>query len=160
MYNERELTEIYQRQVRTVYAVALSHGLQHADCEDITHECFIRLLKSKTRFHNNKHEKAWFIVTSGNLCKNLLKSKNYQQVEIQEWDAITDPRDQTDDVFRAVLQLPERLRLPVHLFYYEGYKSREIAEFLARNESTVRNQLAEARALLKDILGGKYAKRI
>lgn len=155
MYSERELTEIYQRQIGTVYAVALSHGLQPADCEDIAHESFIRLLRSGTRFHNNEHEKAWFIVTGGNLCKNLLKSKSYHQPEIQEWDAVVDPYDQTDDVYRAVLQLPERLRLPVHLFYYEGYKGREIAEILDRKESTVRNQLAEARALLKDILGGK-----
>lgn len=154
MYSERELTDIYQRQVGTVYAVALCHGLQAADCEDITHECFLRLLQSGTRFHNRKHEKAWCIVTAGNLAKNLLKSKHHGQLEIQEGDAVVMPAEGESEVFRAVLRLPERLHLPVHLFYYEGYKSREIAKILERNESTVRNQLAEARSMLKDILGG------
>lgn len=154
MYNDRELTEIYQRQVRTVYAVALSHGLQAADCEDITHDCFMRLLQSGVRFQNLNHEKAWCIVTAGNLAKNLIKSKAYQDLELQEWDMVSKPEFRDDRVYQAVLRLPERLRTPLHLFYYEGYKSREIAQILGRKHSTVRNQLAEARALLKEALGG------
>lgn len=152
MISDQAFTAIYQRQIKTIYGVALCHGLQPADCEDIAHDTFMRLLKSGTVFKNENHEKAWCIVTAGNLCIDLLRSRRYHETEIQEWDALTymEERDQT--VYRALLSLPLRLRLPVHLFYYEGYKTREIARMLGRKDSTVRTQLAEARAKLKEKL--------
>ena len=52
----------------------------------------------------------------------------------------------------AVLALPEKYRLPVHLFYYEGYSIKEAAAILGRREGTVRVQLTRARAMLRDRL--------
>ena len=52
----------------------------------------------------------------------------------------------------AVLALPEKYRLPVHLFYYEGYSIQETAAILGRRESTVRTQLTRARAMLRERL--------
>ena len=52
----------------------------------------------------------------------------------------------------AVLALPEKYRLPVHLFYYEGYSIKEAAAILGRREGTVRAQLTRARAMLRDRL--------
>ena len=52
----------------------------------------------------------------------------------------------------AVLSLPEKYRLPVHLFYYEGYSIAETAAVLGRRESTVRAQLTRARAMLREKL--------
>ena len=152
MISDQEFTEIYLRQIKTVYGIALCHGLQPADCEDIAHNTFLRLIESGTVFKNAKHEKAWCIVTAGNLCIDLLRSKNYHQPEVKEDDAVANLELADQALYRAVMSLPLRLRMPIHLFYYEGYKSREIAQLLQRKDSTVRNQLAEARALLKEKL--------
>ena len=48
--------------------------------------------------------------------------------------------------------LPEKYRLPVHLFYYEGYSIKEAAAILGRREGTVRAQLTRARAMLRERL--------
>ena len=50
------------------------------------------------------------------------------------------------------MSLPEKYRLPVHLFYYEGYSIAETAAVLGRRESTVRAQLTRARAMLREKL--------
>ena len=55
-------------------------------------------------------------------------------------------------LFEAVMQLPEKYRIVIHLFYYEDYSVREIAELLKRRENTVKSQLARGRMFLKDML--------
>lgn len=155
MISDQEFTDIYLRQIKTVYGIALCHGLQAADCEDIAHNTFLCLLESGTVFKNAKHEKGWCIVTASNLCIDLLRSKQFGQSEIREDDAVTHLEMTDQTLYRAVVSLPLRLRMPVHLFYYEGYKSREIARLLQRKDSTIRSQFAEARALLKEQLESK-----
>jgi RNA polymerase sigma-70 factor (ECF subfamily) len=43
----------------------------------------------------------------------------------------------------------------LHLYYFEEYSVKEIAELLGRNESTIRSQLQRGREKLKIKLGGK-----
>ena len=54
----------------------------------------------------------------------------------------------------AVLALPEDYKLPVYLFYYEGYPTAEIARMLDVAPATVRSRLNRARKKLKLTLGG------
>lgn len=46
-------------------------------------------------------------------------------------------------------KLEEKYRLPVYLYYFEGYQSAEIAKLLHTNASTVRSRLAKARNILR-----------
>ena len=50
---------------------------------------------------------------------------------------------------RIVEELEEKYRLPVYLYYFEGYTSAEIAKMLHVNGSTVRSRLAKARKILR-----------
>ena len=59
---------------------------------------------------------------------------------------------QNRELFDAVMSLDRRYRLPVLLYYYEGYRQREIAGLLGIPEETVRTRLARAREKLKHIL--------
>lgn len=53
------------------------------------------------------------------------------------------------DVFEAVMTLPARYRLVIHLFYYEEYSVKEIAEILETPVNTVKSRLSRGRKLLK-----------
>ena len=66
------------------------------------------------------------------------------------------PGEEKSEVFYAVLDLPEKYRMVVHLYYYEDYSVAEISEILSRKESTVKTQLYRARELLKQKLKGEY----
>ena len=55
-------------------------------------------------------------------------------------------------VDEAMAQLPGKYRAVVHLFYYEGYQTEEIARLLGRSPSTVRAQLTRARQRLRELL--------
>ena len=64
-------------------------------------------------------------------------------------------RARQDETLDAVLALPEKYKTCVYLFYYEGYRTAEIAALTGVPSSTVRSHLSEARALLKTMLGGE-----
>ncbi len=88
---------------------------------------------------------------TANCAKSLLTMAWRKYVELSEQDIIfSQPEEnQLDDALR---KLPQHYREVIHLHYYEGYKTDEIAEILHRRPSTVRTQLTRARELLAKIL--------
>ena len=73
MYSQQTFTQVYDRNVDTVYRVCYSFMKNKSDAEDMTQEAFLRLLSTGIQFENQRHEKAWLIVTASNLCKDSLK---------------------------------------------------------------------------------------
>ncbi len=55
------------------------------------------------------------------------------------------------------MNLPRKYRLPLYLYYYEGYAVREIAQLLRRKPSTVQTQLARGREQLQHILQEEWS---
>ena len=55
-------------------------------------------------------------------------------------------------LFAAVMGLPEKYRVAVHLHYYEGYGVSEMARLLSVREGTVKSWLSRGRKLLKNRL--------
>lgn len=60
------------------------------------------------------------------------------------------------ELFQAVMNLPVKYRLPMYLYYYEGYAVREIAEITESRPSTVQTRLARGREKLKNVLGEEW----
>lgn len=63
------------------------------------------------------------------------------------------PEEQT--ALEAVLSLPPKERAAVHLYYYEGYQTTEIAAITGEAEGTIRSRLSRARAKLRGLLEGE-----
>ncbi len=55
-------------------------------------------------------------------------------------------------VVEAVLALPAKYRMAVHLYYYEELSVAEIAAVLGKSEGAVKSRLFRARALLRRYL--------
>lgn len=64
------------------------------------------------------------------------------------------PAADHSDLYAALLALDEKLRLPVVLYYLEGFKTREIAGMLGIPEGTVKTRLRAAREQLRKNLEG------
>ena len=151
---DEEIAELYERHKHTVYRVCFSYMKNPADTEDAVQNTFFKLIKASPAFENTEHEKAWLIRTASNLCKNELKHWRRRTEDIEDYAHLIGTEDVPEDgVLQAVLSLPDRCKTPVYLYYYEGYTTPQIAEMLKKRPSTVRNQLREARLLLKERLG-------
>ena len=152
---DKDIEDIYRRYVDMLYRVAYSFMKNSAAAEDMVQETFIRLLRSGTSFASEQHEKAWLIVTVSNLCKSALRSPWQRRTGLDDMAEPPAAADATpDETLEAVLALPEDYKLPVYLFYYEGYPTAEIARMLGVAPATVRSRLNRARKKLKLTLGG------
>ena len=54
-----------------------------------------------------------------------------------------------NDVFNVVNTLPQNYKTVIYLSYYEGYKVKEIADFMKVKEGTVKTWLFRAREILR-----------
>ena len=53
------------------------------------------------------------------------------------------------ELFSAVMNLPSKYRQVIHLFYYEGYSTEEIADLLNITRTSVTTRLQRGRQRLK-----------
>ena len=106
MMNEKDILNCYMRQKDRVYKLACVTCKNTAMAEDVFQEVFYKYMLKKPHFHDEEHEKAWFIRTTINAGKDVLKSKwNKDRVELEEWDGKEEPAGETqawDDVREAV----------------------------------------------------------
>ncbi len=153
----KEIAEIYNRQVDTVYRICFSFLKNTADTEDMVQDTFLRLMSSGILFQSEEHEKAWLIVTASNLCKDSLKRAWRKQEPLEDYEqSLSQPPFEINEVLEAVLQLPPDQKVPVYMYYYEGYSTQEIAAYLRCPHATVRTRLSRARRKLKQKLGGDF----
>ena len=153
----KQITEIYNRQLDTVYRICFSFMKNTADTEDMVQETFLRLIRSGIVFQSEEHEKAWLIVTASNLCKDNLKKWWRKTENIDDPGlALKQPPFEIDHVLAAVLKLPADQKTAVYMYYYEGYSTADIAAYLRCPQATVRSRLSRARRTLKMKLGGDF----
>ncbi len=136
--------------------VAYSYLQNMSDAEDILQDTVIKYIKSAPEFENENHEKAWLITVASNLSKNKIRYNKIREADELDEGLVAKKEEDLSFVWEAVKGLPVTQREVVHLFYQEGYSTRDIANMLERNESTVRSDLLRARKRLKQILKEEY----
>lgn len=153
----KEIAEIYNRQVDTVYRICFSFMKNTHDTEDLVQETFLRLLSSGVIFQSLEHEKAWLIVTASNLCKDTLKKWWRKTEDITDPSlGLQQPPFEINGVLEAILELPKDQKTVVYMYYYEGYSTADISRYLGCPHATVRSRLSRARKTLKLQLGGDF----
>lgn len=81
-----------------------------------------------------------------------LRAQGYRQADQLEETLVAQEREDLSYVWDAVKALPVPYREAIHLFYYEGYSTAQIAQILDQKESTVRSRLKRGREKLKPLL--------
>lgn len=146
--------DIYADMVRRI---CFCHLKNQMDTEDIFQNVFLKYMLYDGTFESAEHEKAWFIRVTINACKDFFKSllrRNTVPLDTVAELAAEEAQDHSQ-VLQAVLDLPEKYRDVIYLFYYESYTAAEIADILKSRESTIYSQLCRGRTMLKKSLGGE-----
>lgn len=136
------------------YAYSYLHNME--DAEEVLQDTLMQFLKTAPVFLSREHEKAWLLRVAANLSKNRLSYNKLRQTDELNEELTAEGREDLSFVWDAVRQLPESCREAVHLFYYEGLSTKQIASILQRKEATVRSDLHRGREQLKTILKEAY----
>ena len=150
---DQQFEPLAQRYMDTIFRIAYSYLRSQADADDVTQDVLIQLYKTETAFESDDHLKHWLIRVTVNRCKNIFRSPWRKVEDIADYEnSLTFEAPEHRELFDAVMALDKRYRLPVLLYYYEGYSQKEIAGLLSLPEETVRTRLFRARGKLKATL--------
>lgn len=147
------ILQLYENDILRM-AYSYLHSME--DAEDIVQETIICYWQKAPENMDMSKEKAWLLKVAANLSKNKIRYKKLRKTDELLDTLIQEEREDLSFVWEAVKNLPVKYRETVHLFYYEGYSTRDIAKILNRNESSVRSDLRRGREQLKRILKEAY----
>ena len=137
-----------------LFAAAFQVCGNAADAEDAAQEALLRYHTSEKQFESEQHIRAWLLRVAINCAKNLTRSFfRRNTVPLEEYmETLEFDSGQSREIFREVMNLPEKYRLVIHLYYYEDYSVAEIGRILGLTESNVKVRLSRGRKLLKEVL--------
>ncbi|WP_238727242.1 RNA polymerase sigma factor [Diplocloster modestus] len=149
---ERMLSEYGNAVLRLAYSYL--HNTD--DAEEVLQDTLVQFLRTSPALNAKEHEKAWLLHVAANLSKNRIKYNAIRQTDELMEELVAENRDDLSFVWEAVKTLPDNYREVVHLFYYEGYPTAQIAKILGMKETTVRSNLSRGREKLKTVLKEAY----
>ena len=147
----QELAAVYQN---NLFAAAFNICKNTQDAEDVVQETFVQYYTMKKEFESEQHIRAWLIRVAVNKAKNITRTFwRRNKVSIEDYmETLTFETPEAENLFETVMQLPEKYRIVIHLYYYEDYAVSEIADILKLSESNVKTRLSRGRAMLKEVL--------
>ncbi len=155
VHTQEDVRDIVERYSDMVYKIALSYTRDKTVAEDILQEVLIKYMTASLEFHDEEHKKAWMIRVTVNECNKYFRSAwNRKKVPLEDIYSFDDP--EKHEVFYAVMELPMKYRVIIHLYYYEELSVKEIAKLMRMKENTVTSRLYRGRKLLKEILEVEY----
>ena len=152
---EQRYNEIVENYSDMIFRIAYQYLFNKYDAEDIVQEVFVKLLTKRVFFKDEEHIKSWLIRVTINQCLDYKKSLTKKStVPIENMEI---PFEQKEGEILEELQLlKEDERNVLYLYYYEGYKIKEIAKILKQKQNTINSKLTRARKKLKEIMEVEY----
>lgn len=138
-----ELYEIYSKDMfRFAYYYLGSYSL----AEDCVSECVCLAFQKMGSLRKASAFKSWLFKILHNCCNNALREKIMSEGNV-EYSSVSDVYREEENISEklslkeALAQLSDEEREIVILHYAQGYTSKEIAEILDMNDSTVRSKI-------------------
>ncbi len=153
-YKRKDVDRIFDKYKDTVFRLAYAYTKNRADADDVFQEVFLRYFKANPEFKDHNHEKAWFLRVTINCSKKLLTSSWFKRTVPMD-ENISFNLEEKSKMFYAVMALPKKYSVVVHLYYYEDYSIKEISDITGLKETTIQSQLMRGRNMLKEALKGE-----
>jgi RNA polymerase sigma-70 factor (ECF subfamily) len=132
------------------------------EAEDLYQETWLKVVKNIDRYDPSKEFEPWLTTICVNTYRNTLRRilKNpvfntFATTEEKEQAINSIPAPEGcdySDLYAAIDNLPEKLRLTVLLFYFRDMDIESVAAVLGIPPGTVKSRLNKARKLLKEVL--------
>ena len=149
---------LIEKYKNNIYAIAFNICKNSEDAEDVVQDTFIQYMSAKKDFETEEHIRAWLIRVAINKAKN--KNANFFRKKVEPledyMETLSFETTKSSDLFEAVITLPEKYRIIIHLFYYEDYSVNEIANIQKISVSNVKTRLSRGRMLLKEKLNEEW----
>ena len=140
---------VFEKYSDTVYRLAFVRTKSRSDSDDILQEVFLRYMRIWRNMQSEEHVKATLIRIAINRSNSWLSSAWFRRTAPLDESIPADCCFSCENALGEVLKLPLKYRTVIHLHYYMGYSTEEIARITESNPSNVKTRLARAREMLK-----------
>ena len=145
-----QFEKTYKEYKNYVFRLALSYTKNIKDSEDILQNVFLKYYRNSFKISKEK-VKSWLTKVTINDCKTYwLYFWKRRTIELDESQLLNDKDDSS--FLESISCLKPKDSLVIHLYYYEGYKIKEISQILKMKESTVKSRLKRAKEMIKELL--------
>jgi RNA polymerase sigma-70 factor (ECF subfamily) len=161
---EHDFADIYKTHYRRVFGLCRYLLNSFDAAEDATHEAFLRAKARLASYDTSLSFSAWLLGIASNHCIDLLRRRGVE-TRLFESDEATEPpshgpgpltslivEERSDAVRNALLQLPDKFRVPLTLAYYNDLSYDEIATMLGLKRSHVATLLFRAKQQIREKL--------
>ena len=155
--NKKQFTTQVLEAENSLYHIAKSILRNDEDCADAIQNAVLHAYEKLHTLRNEKYFKTWLTRILINECNHIIRSRK-ELIPYEDYFETQESSQQEDysEVFEAVMELDGTYRIPLVLFYVEGFSIREICRILKLSQSTVKTRLYRSRKLLKEKLVGEY----
>ncbi|ASV29053.1 RNA polymerase sigma factor [Maribacter cobaltidurans] len=152
--------KLYRQYCDGMYCVAMRFLKNADDAEDVLQEAFIKAFQKMHQYKGEVTFGAWLKRIVVNKCIDFLKSRNEQNISldesymrcVEEDDWTVEEHIEIDEVKTAIEQLSDKYKYVVMMYLVEGFDHQEISEVLKISETACRTRLLRGKGQLKELL--------
>ncbi len=147
---KEQLGQLIIASEETLYHVAKTLLYSDADCADAIQETIVKAFTNLHTLRQDSYAKTWLVRILINECYAFMRrEKRVVPLEDYQCQETAAEHEDYSDLYEAIRQLPDKIRICVTLYYLEGYSVKETAKLLDVTESAVKNRLARARTMMR-----------
>ena len=136
--------------VQTLYRVSCSRLSMEADREDAVQETLRKAWEKRASLKDERYLRTWVIRILLNVCHDI-RREGKRMIPAEEIPGLDVPSEEPVDLKECLLRLDERERIPILLYYLEGFDIEQIAAVLRIPRGTVKSRLHRGRDRLRTI---------
>jgi len=152
-------TVLVKQHYRTVFVLCLGMLGNIHDAEDLAQEVMLRGFQNINKLDKNEQFEAWIMRIAKNLCIDFLRrKKKANEIVSKQKEESNNVTSENHDLQNAIKQLPQELRLPLTMYYFEQKNAKVIAGKLEISHSNTCQRIRQARKMLHEILTERVEK--
>ncbi|MBQ7175765.1 MAG: sigma-70 family RNA polymerase sigma factor [Lachnospiraceae bacterium] len=159
MNREKKLSEWIEMYADAILKTCYLYLSDLQQAEDAMQDTWIKAWKHMDDLERDhiRSEKAWLLRIAINTCKDYRRTAWFRHIDRKRaLEDLPDRFTMTEPVDRSmtwiVMDLPDKYKRVVLLYFYQGLTIRETAEALGMSTTTVHRRLQKAEDLLKNAL--------
>jgi RNA polymerase sigma-70 factor, ECF subfamily len=151
---------LIKKHERAVYGMGMSFFHNAEDASDFTQEVFLKVFNNLSRFEGRSRFSTWLYKIAYNTAVNgVTRMKEYKSLTEDEIKCDNDTPERKllrklacDAVLSAVIELPERFRVCIDLFFFYDRSYEEIEAITGYPVNTIKSHVFRAKKILREKL--------
>jgi RNA polymerase sigma factor (sigma-70 family) len=162
--NRKSQKSLYEHYASKMFAICLRYARNQMDAEDILQEAFVKLFNNLHKFRGEGSFDGWVRRIFVNTAIEHIRRKQMVTADSDGLENTLADKYKTalDNLFEKDLLknangLSDGYKTVFNMYAVEGFSHKEIADRLGITESTSKSQFSRAKAILRNMLQGKFA---